>query len=502
MNHSLTLPSKRVGFVRIWRVAGRGLMALAFLYLLLLIPEPQPPTPKGAGRESFRWQRDAFWVELEKQFQQMRSQGCDALATPINTSLAEIQRQLDAVALANLPPDAPVFDALETNFFQLAPMMGACPERLPEFLQAFARMRGVVKRQSEHWFMDSALARERLYRSLYGGRAAVEEAMLQAPREKPAPLLAGDDEPSATPSATVQGVTLHSGDILVSRGGAAASALIARGNDFTGNFSHVALVHVDETTHAVSVIEAHIECGVVVGPIEKYLTDTKLRIMALRVRADLTLLVADPMLPHKAATQAKREAMSRHIPYDFAMDYADPAEQFCSEVASAAYKPFGVKLWMGVSHLSTPGVTAWLSAVGVRHFETQEPSDLEYDPQLRVVAEWRDPETLFKDHMDNAVIDAMLERAEAGEKLDYNLWLLPTARLAKGWSVVKNWFGAVGPIPEGMSATTALRVDRLKQNHAALRVRLLEGVETFKTKRGYAPPYWELVRLAREAKAR
>lgn len=501
MNHSITPPDKRSGFARVRRVAGRVLLGLALLYLLLLIPEPQPPPPKGAGKQSFQWQRDAFWSELEKQFQQMRGRGCEKLAAPINDSLAEIQRNLDAVAVTKLPPDAPVFDKLETNFFQLAPMVAACPERLPGFLQAFARMRRAVKRQSESWPMDSAQVRERLYRSLFGGRAAVEEAMLQAPREKLPALLVGEDEFSTTPSAVVRGVTLHSGDILVSRGGAAASALIARGNDFTGNFSHVALVHVGETSHAVSVIEAHIECGVVVGPLEKYLADTKLRIMVLRLRADLPQLAADPLLPHKAATRAMREAQTRHIPYDFAMDYTDPSKQFCSEVASAAYLPLGVKLWMGVSHLSTPGVTAWLSAVGVRHFETQEPSDLEYDPQLRVVAEWRDPETLFKDHVDNAVIDAMLERAEAGERLGYNLWLLPTARLAKVYSVVLNWFGGVGPVPEGMSATTALRVDRLKANHATLRAHLLERVEKFKADRGYVPPYWELVRLAREAQA-
>jgi hypothetical protein len=499
VNHSITPPDKRSGFARVRRVAGRALMALALLYLLLLIPESQPPTPKGAGKQSFQWQRDAFWAELEKQFQQMRGQGCEKLAAPIDDSLAEIQRNLAAVAATKLLPEAPVFDALETNFFHLAPMVAACPERLTEFLQAFAQMRRVVKRQSESWPMDSVATRVRLYRSLYGGRAAVEEAMLQAPREKLPALLIGEDEFSATPSAVVRGVTLHSGDILVSRGGAAASALIARGNDFTGNFSHVALVHVDETSHAVSVVESHIECGVVVGTLGKYLHDTKLRIMVLRLRADLPQLVADPLLPHKAAAQAVREARTRHIPYDFAMDYVDPAKQFCSEVASAAYRPLGVKLWMGVSHLSTPGVTAWLSAVGVRHFETQEPSDLEYEPQLRVVAEWRDPETLFKDHVDNAVIDVMLERAEGGEQLGYNRWLLPTVQLTKVYSVVLNWFGGVGPVPEGMSATTALRVDRLKTNHATLRARLLERVEKFQADRGYVPPYWELVRLARDA---
>lgn len=474
---------------------------LVALYLLLLIPGPASRQPQGAGKQAFRWQRDAFWAALEGEFQQARAIGCHGLTTPIADSLNEIHRQLDMLAATHLPPGATVFGSLETNFFQLAPKVAACPERLPEFLQAFARMRSLVKKQSERWPMDSPETRERLYRSLYGARAAVEEALLQSLPEKVPALVASDNEPSATPSARVHGVTLHSGDILISRGGAATSALIARGNDFPGNFSHVALVQVDEQTKRVSVIESHIESGVGVRPIEAYFQETKLRIMLLRPRNDSPALRADPMLPHKAASQALSVAQARHIPYDFAMDHADPAKQFCSEVVSAAYKTQGMTLWMGMSHLSTPGVTAWLSALGVRHFETQEPSDLEYDPQLRVVAEWRDRDTLFKDHADNAVIDVMLEGAERGDKLDYNLWLLPVTRLMKVYSVVLNWFGKVGPIPEGMSAATALRVQSLKANHAAVKTRMLEMAEQFRTERGYVPPYWELVRLAREVRS-
>ena len=49
---------------------------------------------------------------------------------------------------------------------------------------------------------------------------------------------------------------------------------------------------------------------------------------------------------------------------------------------------------MDISRISAPGTRQWLAALGVKRFDTQEPSDLEYDPQLRVVAEWRDPQTL------------------------------------------------------------------------------------------------------------
>jgi len=359
-------------------------------------------------------------------------------------------------------------------------------------------MRQVVKRQSEQWPVNSLEARQRLYRLLYGSRAVVEEVLLQVQGATNSLDVVHSDG-QLTPSAEMFGVKIHSGDILTSRGGAATSALIARGNDYPGNFSHIALVHVDEPNGKISVVESHIESGVGVRPIEQYLAETKLRVMVLRLRSDLPQLVANPMLPHQAASLALSNALARHIPYDFAMEHSDPSKQFCSEVATAAYQPLGVRLWMNLSQVSTRGVTSWLAALGVRNFESQEPSDLEYDPQLQVVAEWRDSETLFKDHVDNAVVDAMLEGAERGEKLDYNLWMLPPARLAKAWSALLNCLGKIGPIPEGMSATTALRVEYLTTVHASLRASVLQNAEQFKMEYGYTPPYWELIRMAREA---
>ena len=136
----------------------------------------------------------------------------------------------------------------------------------------------------------------------------------------------------------------------------------------------------------------------------------------------------------------------------------------------------------------------------MKHFETQEPSDLEYDPQLVVVAEWRNLETLFKDHADNAVIDAMLEGANSGEGLEYPWPMLPAARLAKAYSVVLNFFGGVGPVPEGMSASAALRNKRFSHRHAAIQARLIDRAAEFKRQNGYTAPYWELVKQARQAK--
>lgn len=479
----------------IWTMVWGGLL----VYAALLIPDAAPPMPPAGEAVPFAWSQDEYWWHLEARFRNALEIDPAVLSDSIRTRLDYANFLLDTCEQSAIDPASPLLDRLETAVFELASLLAAGSDHLSEFLDLHSRLRTIIKEASRHWDMSSLAARDRLYRLLYGTRTAVEEVILQAdPGSAPA-LLPGTDEPSATPSADIMGVTIHSGDILISRGGAPTSALIARGNDYPGNFSHVAFAHVD-SAGTVSIVEAHIERGVAVATIEDYLRDTKLRILILRLRSDHPAVVADPMLPHRAATLALARARQEHIAYDFEMDFKDNTRLFCSEVVSEPYARMNIRLWMGLSNISSPGVRSWLAAFGVTHFETQEPSDLEYDPQLRVVAEWRNPETLYQDHLDNAVVDAMLEGAEAGEQLGYTWYALPLARILKAYSVLKNLWGGVGPIPEGMNATTALKNDLFSKRHSAIRRQLVRLAEDFRQEQGYRPPYWELVRLARRAK--
>ena len=479
-------------------------LVLAATYLLLLIPGREPSLPaivaSSVQKQPFVWNQDAFWDALEAKYRQLRQSGCTDIQHQIGTELINTAALLLQISQKQLGPEAPEFADLEKRVFEAGPLVSGCNIFITEYIRFVTDMRAVVKRQSEHWDMKSDTSRITLYRLLYGGRTAIEEIMLQTPEDSYPVMIKGTDVPSQTPAADVRNVRIHSGDILVSRGGAPTSALIARGSDYPGNFSHIAFVYVDPGTHEANIVESHIEVGVVVSTVEQYLKDKKLRVMLLRPRADLPQIVNDPMLPHKAAEFAYKRVKEGHIPYDFAMDYKDHSKLFCSEVASAAYEQFGVHLWAGISHMSSPGLRKWLSAFGVRHFETQEPSDLEYDPQLVVVGEWRDQATLRKDHYDNAVTEVMLEGAEKGDELRYPWYLLPLSRIAKGYSVVLNLFGKPGPIPEGMSATAALRSLDYDKRHTAITDRLVLKAEKFKADHGYAPPYWELVKLSRTAK--
>ena len=477
----------------------KAIGALLIVAAVLAIPSADPPLPPApASARPFTWNRDSVWRGLESRFAAVRTTACaDSLSG--RAAVAAIDARTEALGSVARAPGDVAFDSLEQAFFSAAPIVAACGALVPQYVAAHARMREAVKAQSRAWDVSSGASRDRLYRALYGGRAAVEEVMLQQPRAVE-PLILGPSTAtvgrSVTPSAVSNGVTLHSGDMLVSRGGAPTSALIARGNDYPGNFSHVALVHVDAMTHAISVIEAHIEAGVSISTADKYLADRKLRVMVVRPRADLPALQRNPMLPHLAASAMLARVKAGHIPYDFAMDYTDPAKLFCSEVASAAYRAQGLTLWMGISTISREGLRRWLSAFGVRHFATQEPADLEYDPQVHVVAEWHDAAALFDDHVDNAVTDVMLEEADRGAPLAYPWYMLPVSRVLKVYSWMKVQGGGSGPVPEGMSATAALRNRSYSASHAARAAAVRTAAARWQSERGYPPAYWTLVDLA------
>jgi hypothetical protein len=96
-------------------------------------------------------------------------------------------------------------------------------------------------------------------------------------------------------------------------------------------------------------------------------------------------------------------------------------------------------------------------------------------------------------------MDALITRANAGEKLDYNIWLLPFARVLKGYSFLLTIFGKEGIIPEGMDAVTALKNNDFVARFQQLKSRTELKIQAFRKENNYVPPYWQLVRFAEES---
>ena len=483
---------KRKGRIIKWSLIFPGAV-----YLLLLIPDWKTTgAVVKAGEKAFTWNRDAQWLQMEKLFRDAKMMQTAAVDSRILALKLIAENKFTLLQAGNTASTDSNWTIAENNFFILSALIAARQNELPWFTDYYNRLRNLLKEQSQHWQMNEIAVNNTFYELAYGMRGAVEELLLQADSAKIDPAMMVDNERSATPSTQIFGIEVHSGDILVSRGGAEVSALISRGNDHPGNFSHVALVYVDEKTNQASLIEAHIERGVAISSVVQYEQDKKLRFMVLRLRCNLPAMQDDPMLPQKAAKAMYEKAMGKHIPYDFKMNFHDSTAMFCSEVVSTAYAKKGISLWQNPSTISSDGVVNWLQAFGVENFVTQMPSDLEYDTQLSIVAEWRSPATLFKDHIDNAVMDALLERANKGETIGYNIWKLPIARVLKGYCMLKNLFGGTGMIPEGMSATQALKNESFVAMHVDLKKKTEKLADDFIKQNGYRPPYWQLLKFA------
>jgi len=199
---------------------------------------------------------------------------------------------------------------------------------------------------------------------------------------------------------------LRTGDVLLSRGDAFVSGAIARLGDVDGNFSHVALVYADPDTKALYTIEAHIEVGSVVAPIEKYLTDGKSRATVFR-HPDAGFAAEAARIMHDRVARAA--ARGRNVPNAFGlgMDGAGAGpELLCSEIVSRGYMlATGGRLrlprYRTRLHMKND---AFLKAIGIAAAESFAPSDLEVETRFALVAEWRNLAKTQRSRMTDAII--------------------------------------------------------------------------------------------------
>jgi hypothetical protein len=190
---------------------------------------------------------------------------------------------------------------------------------------------------------------------------------------------------------------LKSGDLLMSRGEAFTSAMIARLGDVDAQFSHIAVLYIDPATQQKWVMESHIEIGNIVRPFSEYVKDLNFRIVVLRQ--------PDAELAHRSAQSAfhlvkERYEKKNNIPYDFHMRLSDTndlerlgdKEIFCSELARIAYREgsdgkFMVPWKFSTYHHSNKDI---LNRLGITAETSFAPGDMDVDPRFEVVAEWRD----------------------------------------------------------------------------------------------------------------
>ena len=197
---------------------------------------------------------------------------------------------------------------------------------------------------------------------------------------------------------------LRSGDLLMSRGSAFTSAAIARIGNAGSQFSHLALVYIDETTHKKYVIQAEIEVGVIVTPLEDYLADGKVR-SALYRYPDAALAARAAHIMFEKVSHA--QATGTNIPYNFSLELGQRDHLFCSQVIEYAFAlASDDKIEIPIFKSHTGRVSPdFIRSIGVTATETFLPGDVEVDPRLELIAEWRDYSRVRDSRMKDIVLD-------------------------------------------------------------------------------------------------
>ncbi|MES2964508.1 MAG: YiiX/YebB-like N1pC/P60 family cysteine hydrolase [Bdellovibrionota bacterium] len=202
---------------------------------------------------------------------------------------------------------------------------------------------------------------------------------------------------------------LKTGDVLISRGSAFTSAAIARIADADAQFSHAALIYVDDKTGQVETMEAHIEIGSVVAPLEKYLEDGKTRSVLFRHQdAALAVRAAKLMREEILAYKAKHKD---NYPYDFKMEEQNAKEIFCSELIRRAFElaSDGKEILPRLTSNVNPKNTKFIERLGVQTGETFLPGDVELEGRFEMIAEWRDYSRMSESHIHDAILVTMYD---------------------------------------------------------------------------------------------
>jgi hypothetical protein len=198
---------------------------------------------------------------------------------------------------------------------------------------------------------------------------------------------------------------LESGDLLLTRGNAFTSAAIASLGEEDTQFSHLSLVYKDEK-NKIWTIEAHIEVGSIVRPLEAHIKDSNFRTMVLRFE--------DQKLAASAAkfafeTVKKASETTGNINYDFGFDMDEDINLFCSEIVSWSFSKVSNNLSQIplIKNRVQKRKSSFVNDLEINIQESFIPADLEIDPRFKIIAEWRDANRVNDSHEKDAILQAM-----------------------------------------------------------------------------------------------
>lgn len=179
------------------------------------------------------------------------------------------------------------------------------------------------------------------------------------------------------------------GDVFLIRGKSYVSAMIARIGDVEMQYSHLAIIGLDNKNEMVAV-EALIPYGSKISPLKEWLAQMESRVVHFRFH---DAKVAENSA--KAAYELAQDYIDKNkhtIPYDFEMNAQDQSQIFCAELIENAFlkgSQYTVHLPEHKTLATKFKSTIFLKSMGIQSDELFSPGDLEFDSRFDLVEDYR-----------------------------------------------------------------------------------------------------------------
>lgn len=299
-------------------------------------------------------------------------------------------------------------------------------------------------------------------------------------------------KPSSWTNPKYEGFELKSGDVMLIRGKSYVSAMIARIADEEGNFSHLAIVGEDKAGKKY-VVEALIQYGVIVTPLEKWRQAEDARV-ALYRQPDAALAKKAARFMYDHAQNALNR--KKGIRYDFAMDDDDYSSLFCSEVIRMAYDKASAGTFVVPKYRSSVTKfknTDYPNSLGVTKKTLFAPYDIEVDPRFDFIAEYRFMPLLRQVRMQDAVLQSMYTWMI--EK-DYTFHWAPQHSVKAYFAKMVRQFGvAKDTLPKYMPVGSIKTNVQFESVATVLEENIYKKEKEFYQKKGYLPSFQDMLAM-------
>ncbi|MFV8249281.1 YiiX/YebB-like N1pC/P60 family cysteine hydrolase [Bdellovibrio bacteriovorus] len=301
-----------------------------------------------------------------------------------------------------------------------------------------------------------------------------------------------NSKPDTWTNPKYSGFELKSGDVLLIRGKSYVSAMIARISDEEGNFSHLAVVGEDKAGKKY-IVEALIQYGVIVTPLEKWRQAEDARVALYRQPDEaLAKKAARFMYDHAKGALDRKKG----IRYDFAMDDDDYSSLFCSEVIRMAYDKASGGQFIVPKYRSTVSKfknTDYPRSLGVTKTSLFSPYDIEVDPRFDFVAEYRFMPLLRQVRMQDAVMQSvygwMIDK-------DYTFHWAPQHSVKAYFAKMVRQFGvAKDTLPKYMPVDSIKTNVQFEAVATLLEKNIYEKEKEFYQKKGYLPSFQDMLAI-------